>query len=149
DSLARRLGQEFPFLWRVEVGREPGPLPRLEWDDTFIYVPEKTFRMDDGSQLTVPSFEIARYPVSIAQFTRFVDATGYVTTAEKQHHSKNFRYLMSDEENIPDATRVLPARFISYQDSVAYCDWAAVRLPSEMEYLAAWLLDVRAHDHGA
>jgi hypothetical protein len=149
DSLASRLGREFPFLWRLEVGREPQPLRRYEWDDTFIQVPEKSFRMDDGSTLTMESFEIARYPVSIDQFTHFVDATRYVTFAEKQQHSKNFRYLFSHEEDIPNAFQVLLARFLTYMDCVAYCDWAGVRLPTEMEYLAAWLLDVRAHKHGS
>jgi len=148
DSLASRLGREFPFLWRLEVGREPRQLPRYEWDDTFIHVPEKSFHMDDGSTLKVESFEIARYPVSIAQFTRFVDATRYLTSAEKQHYWKNFRHLFSYEENIPDASRVLAARFLTHMDCVAYCEWAGVRLPTEMEYLAAWLLDVRAHKRG-
>ncbi len=104
--------------------------------------------MDDESTLTVESFEIARYPVSIAQFTRFVDATSYVTSAEKQHHSKSFRHLFSYEEDVPDAFRVIPARFLTYMDSAAYCEWAGVRLPAEMEYLAALLLDVRAHMRG-
>lgn len=53
ESLASRLGREFPFLWRLEVGREPQPLRRHEWDDTFVQVPEKSFCMDDGSALTV------------------------------------------------------------------------------------------------
>jgi hypothetical protein len=132
----------------LEVGREPEELPRYEWDDTFIQVPGKSFRMDDESTLTVKSFEIARYPVSIAQFTRFVEVAGYVTSAEKQHHWKNFRYLFIAEEGIPDAPRLSPARFLTYMDCVAYCEWAAVRLPTEMEYLAAWLLDVRAHQRG-
>src|SRR6266852_974312 len=39
DSLASRLGREFPFLWGLEVGREPQPLQRYEWDDTFVQVP--------------------------------------------------------------------------------------------------------------
>jgi Sulfatase-modifying factor enzyme 1 len=148
DSLASRLGREFPFLWRLEVGRKPRQLPRYEWDDTFIHVPEKSFQMDDGSTLKVESFEIARHPVSIAQFMRFVDATSYATSAEKQHHWKNFRHLCSYEEDIPDASRVLSARFLSHIDCVAYCEWARVRLPTEMEYLAAWLLDVRAYERG-
>jgi Sulfatase-modifying factor enzyme 1 len=148
DSLASRLGREFPFLWRLEVGREPQQMRPYEWDDTFIQVPEKSFHMDDGSTLTVESFEIARYPVSIAQFTRFVDETRYVTTAERHHHWKNFRHLFIGEEDIPDASRVLPARFITYLDSVAYCEWAGVRLPTEMEYLAGWLLDTRTQQRG-
>src|SRR5262245_45851451 len=35
DSLASRLGREFPFLWRLEVGREPQEFRPYEWDDTF------------------------------------------------------------------------------------------------------------------
>jgi sulfatase modifying factor 1 len=70
------------------IARRPGPPPHpgMEW------VPGGTFRM--GAEgfypeespvhaATVGSFWMDRYPVTNAEFARFVEATGYVTVAER------------------------------------------------------------------
>jgi hypothetical protein len=148
ESLGRRLAKEFPFLWELEVGEEPGAKSLAEWDETYIAVPQNTITMDDGSKVAVEPFEIARYPVSFEQFFRFVTATGYVTTAEKQKFWKNFLDPRGDGEPIAEPDRTLPVSYVSYQDAIAYCQWAGVRLPTEMEYLAAMILDDQVYPRG-
>ena len=54
-----------------------------------------------------PAFHIARYPVTVAQFRAFVEATG-------------FRIGDDDALRDPD-TR--PVRFVSWREAIAYCSW--------------------------
>jgi sulfatase modifying factor 1 len=72
----------------AQVARAPGPppYPGMEW------VPGGTFRMGaDGfypeeapvHPATVAGFWMDRHPVTNAEFARFVQATGYVTVAER------------------------------------------------------------------
>jgi hypothetical protein len=121
----------------------------VEWDDTFVAVPRKTITLDDGSKATVEPFEIARYPVSFEQFFRFVTATSYVTTAEKGNSEKTFLDPSGTGEPIAEPDRNLPVSTISYEDATAYCKWAGVRLPTELEYLAAMILDDRIFPRGS
>jgi hypothetical protein len=145
DSLGKRLIREFPFLWWMEVGRIPEFPSHFDWEDSFIEVPRRQIRFDDGRVATVEPFEVARYPISMKQFVRFVEATGYVTAAEQKGYWKTFRDQHGREGPVPEHLKVLPAQFICYDDAVAYCRWAGVRLPTAMEHLAASLLDERAH----
>jgi hypothetical protein len=148
ESLGIRLAQEYPFLWQLEVGEPLGSEALAAWDDTFISLPKKTLTLDDGSQVVVEPFEIARYPVSYEQFSRFVDATGYQTTAEAKQSEKTFLNPTGPGEPVARADRTLPASMVSYKDAQAYCEWAGVRLPTEDEYLAAMILDDRIFPRG-
>jgi formylglycine-generating enzyme required for sulfatase activity len=60
--------------------------------ENMVSIPAGTFRMgaaghylDEGPvhERTMPAFEIDVHPVTNAEFARFVDATGYVTVAER------------------------------------------------------------------
>jgi hypothetical protein len=148
ESLGRRLLKEFPFLWQLETGEELGSESPAEWDDTFISVPRKMITMDDGAKITVEPFEIARYPVSFEQFLAFATATDYVTTAEKQGAGKTFRDPAGSGDPVAKPDRRLAVTCLSYQDAMEYCQWAKVRLPTEMEYLAAMILDDRIFPRG-
>jgi len=46
-----------------------------------IELPSGAFRM--GSEVSVAPFAIDRHPVTVAEFRRFVKATGHVTWAER------------------------------------------------------------------
>jgi len=84
-------------------------------------------------EVTLPAFKIGRYPVTNAQYLRFVEATG--------------RKWRSDEGRQPEQA-TCPARYLSWHDARAYCEWLTdvwravgriagdevVRLPSEAEW---------------
>ena len=112
-------------------------------------------------EVTVGGFRIARHCVTNDQFAEFVDATGHVTEAERFEWSFVFHMFLPDD--FPDTRGVAatpwwrqvfgadwahpfgpqssleglgdhPAVHISWNDAVAYCAWAGVRLPTEAEW---------------
>lgn len=111
--------------------------------------------------VSLPSFWISKYPISIIQFYDFMRETNYVTTAEKQ----GFGIIAALEEGSlkfvtvkgamwlqPYGPNVLyhyslhhPVTAVSWFDAVEYCNWLSqklkrtVRLPSEVEWEKAAL----------
>ena len=139
ESLERRL----PSLQRLEIGVD-FIVPHR--DDRFIRVPAKLVRLHDDSVCQLAEFWVAKCPVSIEQFNAFVEATGYMSAAEQIDPTHNYREN-STLAMIPRQKRgALPAQFLCYFDAAAYCEWKGVRLPSEAEWLAAWLIDERVYD---
>jgi formylglycine-generating enzyme required for sulfatase activity len=164
-TLARRQAEEKP----VPAPSEPEPRyqpyqgfqDRLK-DETvapeMVYLPGGTFKMganqgkgydDEGPvhEVTLDAFAIGRYPVTVGDFRRFVDATGYRTEAEggdgvyvwdgKSWDKKadaNWRkpYFSQEERH--------PVVCISWNDAAAYCEWLSEQtgerysLPTEAEW---------------
>jgi formylglycine-generating enzyme required for sulfatase activity len=91
----------------------------------------EVLREEREEELTLPSFSIDITPVTNAQFRQFVDATGHVTEAEAMSSRQHWR--LYDQ---PDK-RDHPVVFVSYNDAMAFCDWAGKRLPSADEWKKA------------
>ena len=82
--------------------------------------------------------------VSVADFQAFVEATNYVTDAEKfdwsivQQDVYRFDVVFGVHWRCPDgqvhARADYPVTQVSYQDALAYCAWSKTRLPSYQEY---------------
>ncbi|MFC2175346.1 SUMF1/EgtB/PvdO family nonheme iron enzyme [Bacteroidota bacterium] len=88
---------------------------------------------------------MALKPVSYAEFEQFIDATQYVTDAEKYGWSivqldvYTFKKVANANWKKPDGfnkvnSGKLPVTQVSYNDALAYCKWAKKRLPSYDEY---------------
>ena len=84
------------------------------------------------------------YPVSVAEFAGFVEATGYVTDAEKfdwsivQEDVYTFKVLYGIDWRCPDgelaARPDMPVTQVSFNDALAYGNWVGGRLPSYDEF---------------
>jgi hypothetical protein len=92
-------------------------------DRAMVEIPAGEFLLGDKKRKSyVDAFRIDRYPVINAQYGRFVEATGHSPPG----HWEGATY---------SAGKALhPAVCVSWDDAVAYAEWAGKRLPTEEEW---------------
>ncbi len=83
-------------------------------------------------------------PVTNSDFQNFVEATGYITDAEKfgwsivqktvYEYEVVYDATWKKPNGIDNVSPNLPVTQVSFNDAMAYCDWAKVRLPSYEKY---------------
>ena len=127
----------------------------------FIKVKGGTFALGSDSTetnfthtITIADFEIAETETTNEQFELFVNATGYVTDAEKKGYAKVFRenlpewewelckgacwkYPFGPNNDGAENKRNHPVTQISAADAKAYCEWLGARLPTLDEWEVA------------
>jgi iron(II)-dependent oxidoreductase len=76
----------------------------------------------------IASFYIDKYPVTNAEFKKFLDAT--------QYHPKDDLDFLKDwkDGRYPDGWGNKPVTWVSQEDARAYAKWAGKRLPHEWEW---------------
>ncbi len=82
--------------------------------------------------------------VTVEEFSKFVSLTGYLTDAEKygwsivQETVFDYKMVYGATWKVPNgvdtAAYNLPVTQVSYNDALAYCKWANVKLPTYHEY---------------
>jgi iron(II)-dependent oxidoreductase len=78
--------------------------------------------------LHIDSFWIDRYPVTNAEFKKFMDATHY-------HPKDDLNFLRDWQDGtFPAGWDRKPVTYVSLEDARAYAAWAAKRLPREWEW---------------
>ena len=94
----------------------------------------------------VDPFYMSIHPVTVAEYRNFVEDTGYLTEAESFGNSAvlgrdgswnllelaNWQYPRGPEGGPANDTH--PVTHVSWNDAVAYADWAGKRLPTEIEW---------------
>ena len=137
-------------------GEYPLPPEGIEVPEGMVYIPggETEIGSEKGLPMEMPVFQVEvspflmdKHPVTVAQFSAFVEATGHVTQAESFGDSAvlddvtknwillkgaNWKYPLGPDQ--PPANENHPVTHVSWNDAVAYAAWAGKRLPSEIEW---------------
>jgi iron(II)-dependent oxidoreductase len=113
------------FLFRVqgieiEGGNDIGVDVQYPWEDSP--------RRFHEHRMQVKSFWIDKYPVTNAQFKKFLDATHY-----RPQDDLNFLRDWKDG-TFPPGWDNKPVTWVSLEDARAYAAWAGKRLPHEWEW---------------
>jgi formylglycine-generating enzyme required for sulfatase activity len=90
--------------------------------------------------VSLTPFELDQVEVTNGAYRRFVDQTGYLTTAEDRGYSWDITRCRRCNWRSPRPDRIAsdhpddPVVHVSWTDARAYCEWAGSRLPSEDEW---------------
>jgi len=133
---------EVPFatprlISTVTLAVVPGKIPKdMVLIPSGVFCQKSTFGdnfipnpvVDKKEKLAMRSFYMDKYPVTNAQFLKFINATDYkpTDTANFLKHWTNLK-ITAGQENFP-------VTWISYEDAKAYASWAGKRLPTETEW---------------
>ena len=145
----------FANFWLCTIGQTK---PNIEWVD----IPAGTFTMgspetevdrnkdETQHKVTLSAFKMSKYEITVAQFKAFVDATGYVSDAEKGVGGSDGSAIWSDNKfdfkagvnwrcdvkgkPRPDSEYNHPVIHVSWNDAVAFANWMGCRLPTEAEW---------------
>jgi gamma-glutamyl hercynylcysteine S-oxide synthase len=119
----------------IEGGNEVGLDVQYPWEES----PRRHHR----HRMHISSFYVDKYPVTNADFKKFVDTTRY--------QPKDAHNFLRDWKNgaYPDGWAEKPVAWLSLEDARAYATWAGKRLPHEWEWqYAAQGTDGRTYPWG-
>ncbi|PUB76297.1 MAG: hypothetical protein DBP03_04870 [gamma proteobacterium symbiont of Ctena orbiculata] len=130
-----KIGDELAQLEdpRPGVGLDEQGLPDIDW----VEIPGGEFIYGENEQqqrLTLDSYFIARYPITNAQYQRFIDDRGYED--ERWWNGLTKQNLEKSRWNQPNR----PWDRVSWYEAVAFCHWLSqqlsyeIRLPTEQEW---------------
>lgn len=137
SAIAALAIEDFPFSEWLQ----PPPLIENPTDGSLmVLVPGGAFRAgeDGSSNVDLPAFYLGIHPVTNLQFFQFAKSAGCSKTGVGWHKGK---YPKRQESH--------PIMISDFEDAEAYCVWAGLRLPRELEWeKAARALDGRKYPWG-
>ena len=143
EAAPQRIVEIAPTLPAATAPRGMVAIPRGEFDFRvggieiegytwkgldFQYPWESSARRGHLHRMALKAFYIDKYPVSNAEFKKFVDASGY---RPKEDHN----FLRDWVKGAPrKGWEKKPVTWVSIEDARAYAKWAGKRLPHEWEW---------------
>ena len=131
----------FDLDHRPGVGLRADKLPDIDWTPISGKLPF-TYQKGEKSRakkLKLPSFEIARYPITNRQFQAFIDAGGYTNNRWWLGLAQRFEHPEKQSWSDPNA----PRETVSWYEAVAFCRWlghalyaddSTIQLPTEQQW---------------
>lgn len=119
-----------------------------------VQIPSSDFQMGSNQgeakelpihKVNLDDYWISKYPITVDQFAKFVEATGYVTDAEKGEgcwieEGGSIRYDVSWREPNFEQAENHPVICVSWNDATAYTKWLSIKiglniqLPTEAQW---------------
>jgi serine/threonine protein kinase/formylglycine-generating enzyme required for sulfatase activity len=106
----------------------------VDYNGKMALIPAGEFEIgNDGRKVTLPAYYIDKYEVTNADYKKFCDATGHAVP------KTTFIYGVYQRKPSPDDEYFLknpnsPVIGVTYEDAVAYANWANKRIPDEAEW---------------
>lgn len=135
------------FVGCAQKNKSSKEMVYFEGGDITIGSEEGQMNESPVHKVTVEPFYISANLITVADFREFVEATGYVTDAERFGNSgvfdvetgtwslvegANWRRPFGQEGKSAEDDH--PVTQVSWNDAMAYCEWSGVRLPTEKEW---------------
>jgi formylglycine-generating enzyme required for sulfatase activity len=174
-ALAKDQRPELPLPAGLKFGERPGEYVHEKSGCVLVFVPGGRCRLGseeddvlarDAFSVDVPGFWIGKYEVTNAEFARFTNETGYVTSGEREgslhvipqgvdlaetpeaRHTQmalepQFNLTVNWKTPYPGGRQCepnLPVVCLTWFEANAYVEWAGLDLPSENQWekAASW-----------